>query len=353
MRVAVFGGYGTFGKLVARALAERGLAVTVAGRDGVQAAALAATLPPVAAGPHEGISADVTRAADVRRALAGCVAAASCAGPFSALGQSLLDGCLDAGCHYADISDDRDYARQVRATDARFKERNLSAIYGCSSLPAVSGALALVARDGNSAAVERARVTLFIGNHNPKGGAAIRSVLDGVGKEFPAPQGPLKGFGDREVVELPPPFKKRAVYNFESPEYDLFPALVGARAVSVKVGFELRSATFTFAMLARLSSQWGPRTAGFLEKVGALFGRAGTSGGAVMTELFLDGGGYRKAVLHADGEGQRMVALPCAIAIARLCEGPAPRGAMTAYELMGARPLLDRLCAEGFHLAIS
>src|SRR5207245_5118818 len=126
---------------------------------------------------------------------------------------------------------------------------------------------------------ERARVTLFIGNRNPKGTAAIRSAVGAIGKPIAAPQGTLVGFRDREVVPLPEPFGRRAVYNFDSPDYDLFPGLLGVRAVSVKLGFELRSATRALALLAAVSSCWGRRTTGLLECVGRWSRGAGCSGG--------------------------------------------------------------------------
>ena len=46
MKVLILGGYGNFGKRIARLLTRKGVAVIVAGRDGAKAAALAKVLPP-------------------------------------------------------------------------------------------------------------------------------------------------------------------------------------------------------------------------------------------------------------------------------------------------------------------
>src|SRR5262249_42245540 len=162
------------------------------------------------------------------------------------------------------IAVERDHAALIRAYGERFRQRGLAAVYGCSSLPAISGALALHARSlcgDKTAKPERARVTLFIGNDNPKGRGAILSLLRTLGQPIHAPQGMLRGFRDREVVPLPPPFGRRAVFNFDSPEYDLFPALLGVRLVSVKVGFELRLANYGFAALALLGYRYDARLA--------------------------------------------------------------------------------------------
>jgi hypothetical protein len=345
--VVVFGGYGTFGAHVGRELARLGVPLTVAGRDGARAEAFARTLGPGC----QGITADVTRPDSCRDALRGHAAAVNCAGPFGRFDATLLDACLGVGCHYADIADDRAYAALVRDHGGRFKERGLAAVYGCSSLPAISGALGLLLREGAAVAPERARVTLFIGNDNPKGWAAVRSLLAGLGRPIAAPQGTLRGFRDREVVPLPPPFGRRAVFNFDSPEYDMFPALLGVRSVSVKVGCELRLVTYTFALLARLGSGYGPRTARLLDLPGRALRRLGYSGGAVMTELFFPDGGTRRAALVGRRDGQRMAALPCAFVARALVEGTATvRGAATAYECLGAAGLLEKLTAEGFEL---
>jgi hypothetical protein len=325
-----------------------GVALTIAGRDAARTEAFARELGPV----HRGLAADVTQRQSCRAVLRQQTVAVNCAGPFHAFGPALLDACLEAGCHYADIADDRGYTALVRGYGARFRERNLAAVYGCSSLPGISGALALAARDqGPAVSPQHARVTLFIGNDNPKGRAAIASAVRVLGKPIRAPQGILTGFGDREMVPLPPPFGRREVFNFESPEYDLFPELLGVRSVTVKFGFELREANLTFALLAALSSNYGDRTVALLERVGRFSRGRGCSDGAVMTELFFADGSIRRASVSSLRDGQRMGALPCALAVrALIAGGSATFGAMTAYELLGASSLLKALAAEAFEL---
>ena len=254
----IFGGYGTFGAHVARELARLGLTLTIAGRDLRRASAFARSLGT----GHGGLAVDVTHPDSCRQALPDQQVAVNCAGPFGALGTTLLEACLVAGCHYVDITDDRGYSAQVCTLGSRFNERGLAAVYGCSSLPAISGALALCAHQGSAAAPELARVTLFIGNDNPKGKAAAQSLVSGLGRPIAAPQGNLRGFRDREVVPLPSPFGRRAVFNFDSPEYDLFPQLLGVRSVRVKLGFELGAVNYAFAALALLGRKLRARHGG-------------------------------------------------------------------------------------------
>lgn len=342
----VIGGYGTFGSHVARELARLQLPLVITGRDASRAEAFARSLGPTC----QARAIDVTRLESCKAALVGQPVVVNCAGPFGELGTSLLDACLAEGCHYVDIADDRRYTALVRSYGARFQQQDLAAVFGCSSLPGISGALGLLAHQGTKAP-QRARVTLFIGNNNPKGDAAVRSLLAGLGQPIQAPQGIVRGFRDREVVPLPEPFGPRGVFNFESPEYDLLPQLMGVRSVSVKVGFELRLANAFFNALACLGLSFGSRTAWLLDKPAALFRWIGTSGGAVMTELFYADGSTRRAALVARRDGQRMAALPCAFVTEALLRSASPvRGAATAYDVLGATGLIDRLVAEGFEL---
>jgi hypothetical protein len=342
----VFGGYGVFGSLVCRELARLGATVTVAGRSAEKARAFAKQLGP----SHHAVAVDVTDPAACRAALAGHHVAIHCAGPFSAAEHAVLDACHDAGCHYVDIADDRAYAAFVRTQDVRFRARGLTAAFGCSSLPGVSGALAVVARDRRADAAERARITLFIGNDNRKSATAIHSVAAGLGRPIPAPQGTLHGFRGHARIPLPPPFGARRADVFESPDYDLIPDAVGVREVTVRVGFENRIAGPAFALLARLGPRWGTRTAALLAGLGTL-SRGGSSGGVVMSEIFWPDGAVRRAALHATQGGQRLAAVPAALPAWALETGSATlRGAVTAYEILGAEVLVSQMRAAGFEL---
>ncbi|MEA2601506.1 MAG: hypothetical protein QOF89_2498 [Acidobacteriota bacterium] len=344
--IAVFGGYGTFGAHVSRTLAAAGLPLRIAGRDGERARTFAAGLGV----GHEGIVADASDPTSCYRALAGARMAVSCAGPFPVLGTALPETCLASGVHYVDIADDRDWHTRLRSWDGRFRERSLTAAVGCSSLPGISGALAILAAE-RLPAVAWARITLFIGNRNPKGEAAVRSAAAQLGRTFPAPQGLLRGLAGREIVDLPPPFGKRAVHDWESPELDLFPILLGAREVRVKVGFESRLANGTAATLARC----GPRIGGALLRaftpLARVLSRFGHSGGFVKVELQAPDGTAASAALGGAEDGQRMAALPAAFVAQGLHEGTVTsRGVVTAWEALGAGALIERLMVAGYGL---
>jgi hypothetical protein len=344
--LVLFGGYGVFGLEVAREVARRGLGVTIVGRDRTRAEAAAEAL----GGAHRGLGGNIADLDACRVALRDAVVAVNCAGPIPGPGDGLLRACVEAGCHYVDIVDDRAHAARVREWGARFGQAGLCAAYGCSSLPGLSGALALAAAEGMARPVMRARVSLFVGNDNPKGLGAIRSLAAGLGRVIEAPQGRLRCFGDREVLILPPPFGPRAFFDLESPEYDLFPEMVGARSVAVKLGFERRAVNAGFAVLAAFRLRPGKTVSRLLYGLGRALPRSGSSGGVVMVELFGQDGAVRRAAAVADAHGQRMAALPCAAAAVALAGGASARGAVTAFELLGARALLQEIEDAGFRV---
>jgi NAD(P)-dependent dehydrogenase (short-subunit alcohol dehydrogenase family) len=327
--IAVFGGYGTFGGRVCQELARRGHRVIVAGRDLQRAFALAQTL---VGGPHESVRADVTDIESCRHALRGAAVAAVCAGPFSAIGPASAQAAIEGGVHHVDIADDRDYIRRLRGLAPEFAGAGRCAAFGCSSLPAVSSALAL-SLAGTGERPQAARVTLFIGNANPKGEASVRAMVERLGRTIRTPEGEQPGFGDPQTVVFPPPLGPRTAYTFDGPEHDLFPSLLGITAVDVRVGFELSVANAGFALLARMRAGWGARTAAVLARLANLLPRTGTSGGAVMVELaWADGRRAARAVM-ADEGGPRMAALPCAIVADALAAG--------ATTVIGVRPATD------------
>ena len=346
--IVVFGGYGVFGSHVARELVRLGHSVVIAGRDVCKAAAFAREL----GAQHGAIAANVRDIASCRAALRGCPTAVHCAGPFREFDAAVLDACLAEDCHYVDIADDRDYTRLVRSYGDRFTERGRAAVYGCSSFPGLSGALAFAAAIPNKIPTQ-ARVTLFIGNNNPKGRAAVRSLLGGLGATISTPQGKVRAFHQGESVPLPPPFGRRTVFNFSSPEYDLLPPRLGVAKVTVKVGFELRPVNYGLAALAPFGPRVALRLSPVLEWLCDRTSGIGSSGGAVMVELFYPDRSIRRAALVARSEGQRMAALPAALVAHALANGARLKGSQTAYEALGAAPLLQSAVAAGFDLVQS
>jgi short subunit dehydrogenase-like uncharacterized protein len=107
--IVVYGATGTTGALVCKALARRGAAFAIAGRNREKLEALAAEL---------GVDVPVRVAAidDVATlgaAFAGAKVVASCAGPFNRIGEPVVAAAIEAGCHYVDTAGEQGFLRDM------------------------------------------------------------------------------------------------------------------------------------------------------------------------------------------------------------------------------------------------
>jgi Saccharopine dehydrogenase NADP binding domain len=346
----VFGGYGVFGSLVARGLHEGGLRVAIAGRDERRAKAAASALGGTG-GLVRGLRADVTNLDSCKAALEGAKVAVNCSGPFRAENTQLLEACLERGVHYVDIADDRAWARRVCDFDGRFREKGLTLAWGCSSFPGISGALASALVEGATVPPLRVRCSLFIGNRNPKGYAAIRSAVGMIGAPIETPQGTITGWSNFERIELPAPFGARSLLNAQAPDYDVLERLLGTQHVTVKAGFELRVSNLLFRLMAACGPIWGGMAARLLWLAGMPLGWVGRSGGAIVVELFYDSH-TRRGYARGGTGAQKLAAWPAILVARALCAGEVKRGCVTAFEALGARELLVGLQEAGFEVRL-
>ncbi|WP_269789592.1 saccharopine dehydrogenase NADP-binding domain-containing protein [Stenotrophomonas sp. Iso1] len=182
-RVLVLGGYGHFGARIVRALSTTpGITVIAAGRNPAHAAA---QLPGVdlasielcrlnTADPLFAIALAATRAHLVIHT----------AGPFQGQGFDVALACLQAGMHYIDLADGRDFVRDFPAQmDAAARLAQRSAITGASTLPGLSSAVV----DALAAQFDTLRVIDIViapAQATPLGMATVRAVLSYCGKGF-------------------------------------------------------------------------------------------------------------------------------------------------------------------------
>lgn len=141
----VFGATGFTGRRVARRLvAEAGseLRVGLCARSPAKLDLLGIELSSA-----ETIVADTNDPGSVRAAVERAHVVANCAGPFARLGDVVVDACVQAGTHYADITGETVWARSIlERHDATAKQRGIALVPFCGfdSVPADLGVLRLV-----------------------------------------------------------------------------------------------------------------------------------------------------------------------------------------------------------------
>ena len=134
MRVVVLGGAGNFGARIVRALrTDPQLELIAAGRRAQHVAGA----EQVATASLDIAMADFPRLLGALRP----ELVIHCVGPFQGQDYRVAQAALEAGAHYLDLADGRDFvAGFARANDVRARAVRLCAITGASTLPALSGA---------------------------------------------------------------------------------------------------------------------------------------------------------------------------------------------------------------------
>ena len=336
-RVLVPGGYGVFGRHLANELlATTDAQVILAGRDHRRAEAARDQL----ADPDrvETLALDLTDAAALEDAAQGCFAVACTAGPFQSLAAELPAAAVRAGAHWLDVSDDPGWVLPIiddRYLHLAAEDRGVVVLPGLSTVPGISGVLARWCHE-QAPAADRGRVTLFIGNRNSKGTGAMASALIG-------------GFGDPAWVELP--FGRRRAYRFVTPDAVLFERDLGI-TTEFRVALEWAPLGWMAAMIGRATRRYGvsgqTQLADLLSAVSTPLSLIGSDVGCVQVDVRdADGSGVSLAAVA----GQRIVILPCAMALRAILDGSlAARGVLHPSTWQSLKAYLSGLRARGVRL---
>jgi saccharopine dehydrogenase-like NADP-dependent oxidoreductase len=184
-RIVVLGGYGAFGARVCERLAgEAGLELIVAGRSLGRAKAFAAALAPKVGArlAPAAMDAETITASELRQIQPLLLINAS--GPFQVQDYRVERACIDAGVHYADLADARDFVTGIGVLDAAARQAGVLVASGASTVPAISAAV-VDELAPQFAALESVAIVVAPGNSFDPGMATTRSILGALGRPFP------------------------------------------------------------------------------------------------------------------------------------------------------------------------
>jgi saccharopine dehydrogenase-like NADP-dependent oxidoreductase len=352
--ILVLGGYGFFGERISAALASLpGARVLLAGRDPgrAQATATSLHLPPshgLALDAHDGRLSARLQELDVDLVI-------HTAGPFQGQNYAVARAAIEAGCHYIDVADGRQFVAGIRALDTAARDRGLTVVSGASSVPALSSAVVERYRP-RFARLESIRLGISTGGKLP-GLASVRSVFGYCGKPFECWENGHwttgHGWLDLHRRPFPSPVGARWLGRCDVPDLDLFPQRYApVRTVTFHAGFASsigHLAVWGLAQLVRSHLLKDARPfARPLQRIGGLCERFLSRNGAMF--VVLEG-------IRPDGEPARvtwtLVArrnhgphVPCgaAIALARKVLGTGlPTGAMPCMGLLSVEEYLEPL----------
>jgi Saccharopine dehydrogenase NADP binding domain len=353
--VLLLGAYGLFGTRIAARLArESGWQLLLAGRDAARAAALRAQLQalPDCAASLQALAADASAAdfpALLQQHRPDLVI--NCAGPFQGQDHAVARHCLQAGAHYVDLADGRDYvAGFAPALDGLARAQDRLAVTGASSVPGLSAAV-IDAYRGQFARLDEVEIGISPGNRTERGLATVAAILSYVGRPLPwlrdGRTHPVHGWQRLQQHRYAAPVGARWLAACDVPDLALFPARYGLRGLRFRAGLELKRLHFGLWLLS-WAARAGllrrlPARAALLKRLSEWFLAAGSDAGAM--HLGLRGLDVRQNPLCIDweiiasaGDGPQIPATP-AVLIARSLA----RGHISAR---GARPCLDLFTLE-------
>ena len=194
--ILIIGATGVFGRRLASHLARtEGYRVALGSRSLARSEALAAQ---IAARPETKAQL-VPVALDVTSGLAATLkevqprVVVDCSGPFQHLDYRTPEAVADAGAHFVDLADARDYIHGFGgALDARFRAKGLVALTGASSSPALA-ASAVAALAGGWQRIDHIEIAIAPGGQSEIGEAAVVAALSYCGRPVPVVSGRKPG----------------------------------------------------------------------------------------------------------------------------------------------------------------
>jgi saccharopine dehydrogenase-like NADP-dependent oxidoreductase len=237
--ILVLGGYGFFGERISEALAsDPSILLLIAGRDAAKAATVASRLGLL---PEQAValdSGDPELAARLQGLRVNILI--NTAGPFQSQRYTVAMAAIQAGCHYIDLADGREFVTGIDALDALAREHGVTVISGASSVPALSSAvvdrylpqfLRLDTIEFGISSGARTPGLATVQGVFSYGGKPIREWREGVWRT-------TYGWLDLKWHRFPPPLGRRLLGSCDIPDLALFPKRYPtARTVTFHAGF--------------------------------------------------------------------------------------------------------------------
>ena len=359
-RILILGGYGNFGLRIARALATHAQChLILAGRDEQRAReAIRALNNDGATARLEGIRLDSEDPQFARRLVEMQVKTViHTAGPFQGQSYAVANACIEAGAHYIDLADGREFVAGISSLDPAARGKCVLIVSGASTVPALSGAVIDHYRHA-FASIDEIAIGITPGNRTPRGLSTVESVLSYCGKSFQRWQAgcwqPVIGWQDLHRVFYPR-LGKRWFANCDVPDLSLFPDRYAVtETVKFHAGLELSIIQLSLWIMSwvarwRWVRSWVP-AARFLMRASEWLIDFGTDAGGMHVRIAgRDGSGKYRQVMWMltalQGHGPQ---IPCiaAIVIARKLMQD------RLDDVIGARACLDLMTLEDFDAAV-
>jgi saccharopine dehydrogenase-like NADP-dependent oxidoreductase len=252
--VLVLGGYGFFGHRISASLAaDPAIRLLVGGRRRDRALE---TVQQLGLGNEHALAIDANHS-DFERRLkeSGAEILIHTAGPFQQQDYRVARAAIEAGCHYIDLADGRQFVAGIAALDNAARTRDLSAISGASSVPALSSAV-VDRYQARFARLESIELAISSGARAP-GLATVQGIFGYAGLPFhylsDGESATAHGWLGLRRHRFPMPLGPRWLSRCDIPDLTLFPRRYpGVSTVSFEAGFASDLGHLVVWTLARL-----------------------------------------------------------------------------------------------------
>jgi len=356
-KILLIGAGGSFGlRLAHRLAASVQCELLVAGRSLSRCESVVAVLHEKYSGAViSAVTLDREAVTPVQLRAMGVYIVVDAAGPFQGQEPHLARAAIEAGCHFIDLADARDYVARFPALDEAAHAAGVLAVAGASSTPALSNAVLDRLTTGWHS-VESVTVAISPGNRAPRGLAVTQAILSYVGKPVRLLEGggwrTRPGWSLLQRREMPG-LGRRWLSLCETPDLDVIPARFPAvRTMRFFAGLELgilHVGLWACGLPVRLGllASLAP-AAGWFVTMAKWFESFGSDRGGMMVEAIGTGADGKPAracwsLVAEAGDGPNIPVLPALALIRRLVAGTeARRGAYVCAGLLD----LDEISAE-------
>jgi hypothetical protein len=285
VRVLIVGGAGAFGRRLAEGLvATTDAHVVIAGRSLQRAEEAAAALGAAAA------ALDRDKADPVAIAALNPDIVVDAAGPFQGANLRFAQACIEAGTHYFDLADARDFVAAFPKLDQQAKARRVAAITGASSTPAITHAVLDELCDGWRR-VDCVYAAIAPGNRAPRGASVVKAILTWAGAPVRVfKQGAWRsqsGWSHCRSMDIEGLGRRRLALA-ETPDLDLVPQRFAVRDTALfMAGLELPLLHRGVETVGALRGVWRhpERAAELFRRVSELLLPFGSDKGAMVVEV--------------------------------------------------------------------
>ena len=346
--ILIIGGYGNFGKRICESLIKlNDIKLIVAGRNQGEANDLANKLNrqrenAAAALVVDGKQSDLSQ----QLASSGAELLVNASGPFQNQDYTIAQVCIDAGVHYLDLADSREFVVGIDSLDEKAKAAGVSIVSGVSTVPALSSAV-VDKYQCEFETLESYYAGITPGYQAERGDATTAGILSYLGQ-------PIRVYDNGDWVKVTAlqglhrynynnELGKRLLGYVDVPDLALFPKrYAGIRSVKFYSGLEIGFMhmmlwAMTWLSRWRIVKNWG-EYAKPLIAISHCFDKLGTPDGGMFIELSGKDkqGRVKKVTWHLiarNGHGPYVPTIPVVVLVKKLIAGE--KFLKGAYPCMG------------------